>query len=201
MWITWKHQDSDFNGPLTLEQKVDLFYEQALGWQLHIADLVANGGVAFGENGDRQGKAVAAIRHSGFAVLQICLSYFETVGYYMGEASSSRAAFMKGAREVFPDLSAADRAVVDLFLDDLYSHVRCGLYHNVRTVRLGLGVLPEPLAVAYDSANRRVIVCPERFPKALIDHLDRWRNALLDPRNADLRHTFEAKFNQDSGAG
>jgi hypothetical protein len=156
---------------------------------------------ADGENGDRQGKPVAAIRHSGFAVLQICLSYFETVGHYMGEASSSRAAFMKGACEVFPDLSAADRAVVDLFLDDLYSHVRCGLYHNVRTVKLGLGVLPEPLAVAYDSPNRRVIVCPERFPQALIEHLDRWRNALLDPRNVDLRHTFEVKFNQDSGAG
>jgi hypothetical protein len=45
MWITWKHEETDFEAPLTFEQKVDVFYEQTLGWQLHIADLVANGGL------------------------------------------------------------------------------------------------------------------------------------------------------------
>jgi hypothetical protein len=89
MWITWKHEDSALSTVLTLEQKVDLFCEQSLGWQLHIADLVANGGTAFGENGDRNGNAVSAIRHSGFAVLQICFSYFETIGYYTGKSGSA----------------------------------------------------------------------------------------------------------------
>ena len=67
MWITWKHQDSQLSWPLTFEQKVDLFYEQTLGWQLHIADLVANGGTAFGEDGRREGNAACAIRYSGLA--------------------------------------------------------------------------------------------------------------------------------------
>ncbi|MGH9380206.1 MAG: hypothetical protein ACRD2Z_06295 [Thermoanaerobaculia bacterium] len=74
---------------MNFDQKVDLFYEQALGWQLHLAELVANGGTAFGEEGNREGKVVSSIRHSGFAVLQICLSYFETIGYYTGEQSGT----------------------------------------------------------------------------------------------------------------
>jgi len=53
LWITWKHEHTDF-GDLTFEQKVEIFYEQTLGWQLHIADLVANGGKTFGEF--KQGK-------------------------------------------------------------------------------------------------------------------------------------------------
>ncbi|HEV8406992.1 MAG TPA: hypothetical protein VGQ34_03575 [Sphingomicrobium sp.] len=88
MMISWKHEDSTLPKSLTFPLKVDLFYEQAFGWQLHIADLVANGGTAFGENGDRKGTTVSAIRHSGFAVLQICFSYFETIGYYTGKSGS-----------------------------------------------------------------------------------------------------------------
>src|SRR5437773_7887168 len=81
MWITWKHEDTDFVAPLTFEQKVDVFYEQTLGWQLHIADLVANGGTTFDEfKLGKSGYAVSCIRHSGFAVLHICFSYIELVG-------------------------------------------------------------------------------------------------------------------------
>lgn len=39
MWITWKDQAQALSWPLTFDQKVELFYEQSLGWQLHIADL------------------------------------------------------------------------------------------------------------------------------------------------------------------
>ena len=65
MWITWKHEDSDFGAPLTFEQKVEVFYEQTLGWQLHIADLVASGGTTFGEfKAGQPGYDVQQIRHS-----------------------------------------------------------------------------------------------------------------------------------------
>ena len=177
MRITWKHDDTSLTWPLTFEQKVDLFYEQALGWQLHIADVVANGGTAFGEDGNREGKVVSSIRHSGFAVLQICLSYFETIGYYTGEQSGSKAAFRKGVREVFPDLKRLDPKVAVAFADSLYKDARCGLYHNVRGARVGLGWPPEPAVVAYDQQSRRVIVNPERLPKVLIAHLERFRCA------------------------
>jgi hypothetical protein len=75
MWITWKHETTDFPAQLTFEQKVEVFYEQTLGWHLHIADLVANGGTTFGEfKSGQPGYDVKPIRHSGFAVVQLCLS-------------------------------------------------------------------------------------------------------------------------------
>ena len=61
MWITWNHQDSDFPQPLTITDKVEIFYQQALGWQLHIADILANGGKVFGD-----GANIGPVRHSVF---------------------------------------------------------------------------------------------------------------------------------------
>lgn len=197
MWITWKHRDTDFTWPLPFELKVELFYEQALGWQLHIADLVASGGTAFGEEGNCDGSAVSSIRHSGFAVLQICLSYFETIGYYTGEVAGSKVAFRKGVMEVFPDLAGIDPQLAAAFANALYRDARCGLYHNVRTARVGLGWPPRSGAVAY--VDDRVIVDPERLPKVLKAHLERFRNALLDDKNQQLREAFEARFDRDVG--
>jgi hypothetical protein len=188
MWITWKHQDTDLTWPLSYAQKVDLFYEQALGWQLHIADLVANGGKAFGEEGDCDGINVNPIRHSGFAVLQICLSYFETIGYYTTNASSGKKAFTSGVIQVFPDLAKLDPVVVTK---------RCGLYHNTRTARAILGQPTGKDAIAL--AEERIVISPERLPTYLKAHLSSLRNHLLREENVDLRATFERRFDKDSG--
>ena len=67
MWMTWKHEDADFGASFTFEQKVEVFYEQTLGWQLHIADLVANGGTTFGELKDGKGGERRS-EHSSFRV-------------------------------------------------------------------------------------------------------------------------------------
>lgn len=199
MWITWNYEDTQLSWPLTFEQKVDLFYEQALGWQLHIADLVANGGTAFGEDGNRQGKIVPSIRHSGFAVLQICLSYFETIGYYTGEQAGSKAAFRKGVKEVFPALATGDPERAKIFVDLLYRDARCGLYHNIRTARVVLGAPRGSDAVEFDDRNSRVVVSPERLPTVLKAHLEKSRYDLLDEQNRKLRATFERRFDRDSG--
>lgn len=199
MWISWKHQDTDLSWPLAFEQKVDLFYEQTLGWQLHIADLVANGGVAFGEEGKREGKTVSSIRHSGFAVLQICLSYFETIGDYTGKRSGSKDAFRAGVLEVFPEVAGLDPAIANDAIDALYEGVRCGLYHNIRTTRVRLGQPPDKEAIAYDLTSRYIIISPERFPSELKAHLERFRSKLLNPSNKELRARFEERFDQDSG--
>lgn len=85
MRITWKDEDDNLAWPIRIEKKIDIFYQQALGWQLHIADLVVNGGLPLDG-----GTTVQAIKHSGFAVLQICLSYFETIGKYQAPKGSTR---------------------------------------------------------------------------------------------------------------
>ena len=134
MWISWKHEDTDFTRPLSFDEKVEVFYQQTLGWQLYIADLVANGGRTFGKD-----KSVQAIRHSGFAVLHICLSYFERIGSLVSSRGrSSTETFKSGVQRVLPDLidGSADSAAI---LGCLHEGARCGLYHEGR-VRPGVGL-------------------------------------------------------------
>ncbi len=105
MWISWRQQRSDFQGQLTYDEKVDIFYEQTLGWQLHIADLIANGGATFSQiNTSQPGYEVPSIRHSGFAVLHICFSYFELVGSVVSSETSSAGRFNAGVKEVLPEI-------------------------------------------------------------------------------------------------
>jgi len=195
MWITWRHQDTDFNWPLTFAEKVELFYEQTLGWQLHIADVVANGGNIFPEVRDgvpvqETTVSVLPIRHSGFSVLQICLSHFETLGRYTGVTSDSKAAFVAGVNRVFPQFAALNFAKV------LYRDTRCGLYHNVRSARVVVALLDK--AVQYDPTTGRILICPELFPGVLKSHLDQFRDELLREERGALGKAFERQFDVDS---
>src|SRR5208282_16201 len=184
MWITWKDRDADLVWPITVEQKIEIFYQQIWGWQLHVADLIANGGSPLGG-----GSEVQPIRHSGFAVLQICLSYFETIGQYRALASGgSKKYFKAGARAVLPWPQNIPDEMREQLLDLLYRGARCGLYHNSRTCRgVGLGQPPNGEAMAYDPDAQVLVISPERLPDALKCHLKRYRTELLDPINADAR--------------
>jgi hypothetical protein len=198
MWVTWKHEDSDFNSPLTYEEKVDVFYEQTLGWQLHIADLVANGGVTFGEF--KLGKAgydVKAIRHSGFAVLHVCLSYIELVGSLQSPAAKSSTRTFRDGVRVIPgliDAAAATNAVVSR----LYVGARCGLYHEGRTrPGVGLGHPPDGNAIAVHPTTGAIAISPELLPVVLKAHLEKLKLELLKQANVALCERFEQRF--DSG--
>ena len=198
MWISWKHEETDFAGPLTFEQKVDVFYEQTLGWQLHIADLIANGGTTFGEiKLGQAGYGVRSIRHSGFAVLHICLSYVELIGSLVqATLQSPGKTFEAGLSEIsgLIDSSYINTPVVAR----LYEAARCGLYHEGRTrPGVGLGQPPDGNAIAWDPLSGTIAISPERLPQVLKAHLEELRRALLDARNTDLRDRFERRF--DSG--
>jgi len=196
MWITWKDQDADLAWPITLERKIDIFCEQVRGWQLHVADMIANGGDPLGG-----GAKVRPIPHSGFAVLQICLSYFETIGKHRDlVAGGSKEYFKAGAQDVFPVLQNVPHDVRNKLLDVLYVDGRCGLYHNSRTGRgVGLGQTPSGEAMAYLPDEQVLVIYPERLPHALKCHLERYRAELLDPTNVDARQRFGRQFDQDFG--
>jgi hypothetical protein len=196
MWITWKDKGEELIWPLTIEKKVDIFYQQILGWQLHIADLIANGGVPLGG-----GAKVEPIQHSGFAVLQICLSYFETVGKYQSPSVvADQENFKLGVQAVFPLLQNIPCEVREKLLSAFWKEARCGLYHNSRTGRgVGVGQPPNGEAMAYTSEVQLLIISPERLPKALKEHLERYRTELLDPSETERRRCFERRFDQDFG--
>jgi len=195
MWITWKHETADFPARLNFEQKVEIFYEQTLGWHLHIADLVANGGTTFGEfKTGKPGYPLPPIRHSGFAVVHLCLSYLELVGSLESpKPLRPTKAFVRGVRSMpeLIDLSTVSNAA----LSKLYDRARCGLYHEGRTrAGVGLGFPPDGRPMAYHSSNDLFNVNPERLPPVLKAHLSRLRDRLLDRRNGALRKRFEQRF-------
>jgi len=199
MWISWNQRQSDMPWPPCLEEKVEIFYQRTLGWQLHIADLLANGGQPLGEND----APVQPLRHSGFAVLQICLSYFETIGQYEQKKPTTKTStdyFKEGVRSVFPQLLARDSEHVEGLLTKLYKGARCGLYHNSMTMPgIGLGPPSGDLPMGYDENTKELAINPEGLPRALKEHLERFRARLLDSGNADLRHNFERRFNEHNG--
>jgi hypothetical protein len=197
MWLSWKHLDSDFQNPLTYEQKVDLFYEQTLGWQLHIADLITNGGATFPQiNTGERSYEVPAIRHSGFAVLHICLSYFELVGSLVSSETLSNKRFKFGVRDVLPGLFTGT-SDDDALLDRLYKGARCGLYHTGQTRgHVGLGQPANGSPIAYYPQNDTLSVSPQRLPVQLKSHLEKLKSRLLDPANVKLSKQFRKRFDE-----
>jgi len=199
MWISWKHQDSDFAKPLTFDQKVDVFYEQTLGWQLHIADLMTNTGIMFGASSPPrpEDKVPYPIRHSGFAVLHVCLSYFELIGSLVDPKTKrlrDNEKFKLGVQTVLPSLFKGTSTDIDL-LSLLYEGARCGLYHVGRTgARVGLGQPADGSPIAYDPTGKVVQISPERLPVMLKKHLETFKAELLNPANTTLRREFEKQF-------
>jgi hypothetical protein len=143
-WLSWKHRRSEWDRPASFAQKVDLFYEKLFGWQLHIADICANGA-----------EDAPAIQHSGFAAPQIALSYFETIGKYQAGYyghGESRRHFKLGLKSVFPSLRRVPVPQFEARSNLLYEAARCGLYHTSYT---GAGVL---LRRQFSRATNRALV-------------------------------------------
>jgi hypothetical protein len=199
--ITSEDRLEDLTWPLPIEKKIDIFYKQLFGWQLHIADQIANGSPPLEE-----GARVNPIEHSGFAVLQICLSYFETIGKHRPTGSSvpagkkSGSKFKAGVEAVFPTLSSIARKERGELLDAFYERARCALYHNSRTGRrVGLAQPSNGDAVYYDPKSRTLQISPERLPRVLKAHLEQYRGELLNPANGKLRASFQRRFDADFG--
>lgn len=199
--ISWTHDSRQLAWPPVFDMKVEIFYHRALGWQLHVADLISNGGKTLSH--DDSGQELPAVPHSGFAVLQICLSYFETIGQYQrinSATTKSNAFFKEGVHAVFPQLGHGNQADVDAFLATLYKKARCGLYHSSITgAGIGLGQPGPSIAMAFIPGSKQLIIDPHILPKALKMHLNSYRNQLLIPSNTNLRQNFEIQFNQDNG--
>jgi hypothetical protein len=200
MMITWKHDNRKIAWPPSFEEKVDIFYHRILGWQLHIADILSNGGKPMSH--DQNVAELSSIAHSGFAVLQICLSYFETIAQYqrLKPKTTDSEDFKAGVHAVFPELSTGNQANIDAFLGTLYKNARCGLYHSSMTrAGVGLGQPGNGIAMAFIPLHKQLVIDPHVLPKALKKHLGRYCDQLLDPNNKELRQNFETMFNKDNG--
>ena len=129
-WITPDFEHSDFSYPLSLDDKIEIFVGSLRGWQLDIADQCINGREYGSEN-----QISAPIKHSGFAVLHIVMSYFETIARHeAGSTGTSKSPkyFKKGLVSVFPEMQYWSDGQIEAAVQLLYDKVRNGLYHSSR---------------------------------------------------------------------
>lgn len=190
---TWRHLASEFDENSPIEKKIELFHDFVWGSQLHVADLLVNGGRDHDDARD-----VKAIPHSGYAALFILLSYFEMIARYeSGERQKgSRDAFIDGVQSVFPEVAQWPYAKANMFLNKMYAGVRCGLYHMART-RTGIAIWGNGDALTCYEANELIVINPHKLVVAIKSHFAGYIERLKDPNQTDLRKAFETRFDRE----
>lgn len=195
MWIAPNYQDTDFRWPLTIEDKISIFEDRTIGWQLGLANRVING------SQESRGQVDAsAIPHSGYAFLHIVLSYFEMIAKFRdGYARQGRSDhyFKQGAYAVFSELQNHPQHAVEELLSALYGGGRCSLYHG--GIADSTIVLTGELnaAMAFDAQNGKLIINPHRLAPALIAHFRSYIRKLREPGSTELRAKFEKRFDYE----
>lgn len=194
-WVTWRRTSTDLPKPLTFTDKVELFRERIWGWQLYPAHLIAQGGTA------HDGRTrVQPIPHAGFSVLQICSSYFETIGKYASgyaKTGESRKHFTTGLERVFPLLREMPPAVRDAVAKLFYEDVRCGLYHVAFGCRHVILSAQYRRSVALHEGNGVLLLNPHVLPVDLMSHLDGFCAEVLQHEHEQLGRNFERRFDFD----
>ena len=142
---------------------------------------------------DKKGNAIGGIEGSGFAVLNILLSYFEMVAKYKngfcGKGESSKY-FEKGFKMVFPDFEK-----FTWLPDKIYYNARCGLYHHGLTEK-GIILKGEGLPPITPLEGENVIINPHELVKKLKAHFEEYIKELRNDNN--LKSNFEKRFNKDN---
>jgi hypothetical protein len=193
-WVTPKRRLKDLPKDITIESKIDIFYERINGWKLDIADELING-----RRTKQEGTTVASGNlHAGYAVLDITLSYFEMIAkYYYGYVDkSSERYFKKGVRMVFPESKNDKPELVEQLLDTLYSGARCGMYH-VGLTDTQIFLTGEGNAALVFRSDGKIVINPHILVRVLKSHFNDYIKQLRDPKNSRLRRNFEKRFDQD----
>jgi len=202
LWISPSYQDTDFPHPHSLDTRITLFEDRVLGWKLDIADQLINGS-----------QEKSPIRYSGYATLDIVISYFEMIAKYEAgfNGRESEKYFKQGVYSVFPEfknisppaqtpLSPVGNVVslIDVVLDLMYEGIRCGLYHSgITNGKIFLtGEIKTPMA--FDLQLQMLIVNPHLLVPKLKIHLQDYVGRLRDANNADLRTKFKARYDFDT---
>jgi len=196
--ISSKYTETKLAAGCAVDDKIDVFEDWMDGWLLRHAHALTDEVYVFRKD-------------AGFAVLMLTTAYFEPIeSYHTGRSSErhSKEFFRKGFLRVFSDLPetlrqhgypAADGLAADI-ADEMYSHLRCGLFHEggtkhkllIREDNATLGFMLEKTTGDVGS----IVVDPRRFLTDVQSHLRAYVAQLRDPSQVDPRQRFEAFFDQ-----
>ncbi len=173
----------DFPAGLSLDQKIEVFADRVIGWQLDPGQEMAD-----------------KIPGSGFAVLHIVMSYFESIAKFeagYSKLGKSRKYFKLGFNSVFHLPQKIDKLEANSLIDLIYEQLRCGLYHSGMTGR-GIVITGEISSVIQvgQSANGEhyIVVNPHKIAGYLKQHFLDYLRKLRNPEEDKLRLYFEKRF-------
>ena len=166
--------------PLNEDDKILIYERQVKEWFLNRASRLLRG------------------KRNNFIVFMIAISYIEGVEQYKrGESSEpdrgnriqgrSKEFFRDSIKKIF-NLSEDDNT-----LDDFYSQVRCGLFHNGMTkdkVIINNG-FQNPIDF---SEQDKIKINPKLFLSKVKDDFKSYIRQLKDPRNIDERDKFDRMY-------
>ena len=181
------HRVGEFGANPTLDQKIEIFSERVLGWQIDVAEEMSRQffeALAMSDEGK-------PMRHCGFAVVSVIFSYFETIAQYLQGASSHRQSvdfFECGFRSVYP-ASGFD----EYQIRTIYANIRCGMYHSGLT-RPGVNIYEgHRPTVQYDSEGR-LLLNPFTLIQDVKQHFFDYVARLRNGSEPELRQRFETVF-------
>jgi hypothetical protein len=181
------HRDGQFGSHPTIDQKIEIFNERVLGWQIDVAeDMSRQYFDALFANDIKK-----PMRHSGFAVISVIFSYFETIAQYLQGASShcqSAAFFEYGFRDVYPASCFQGYQI-----RNVYANIRCGMYHSGLT-RPGVNISEGHQPTFRFDMNDRLLVNPFTLVVDVKQHFVAYVTRLRGGLDADLRQRFETVF-------
>lgn len=182
-WISKNYRSIDFPDEMSFDDKVNLFEDRIVGWQLDIGK-----------------KTIDSVPHSAFGALSIVLSYFENIAKFAnGYAGDDMAGhyFKEGVKFVYPDLKSLPKKQLDAILAKFYKAARCGLYHQGKTGKrfsITANISPAIKDIILPSGELYLQVNPHLIVDDLLVHFNSYIQSLRDPQNITLRANFEMRF-------
>lgn len=189
--ISRSHRNGQFGPNPTIDQKIEIFRECVLGWQIEIAEEMSR---QFFETRSTH-QTGNPMRECGFAVVSVIFSYFETIAQYIQGATShcqSAQFFNFGFREVYPETD-----LNDFDITGIYAHVRCGMYHRGLT-RPGVNLYERHKPTFQFDEEGQLLLNPFTLVTDVKEHFCGYVSRLQDKSNTALRTYFEVIF--DDGA-
>jgi hypothetical protein len=181
-----KYSSIAFGGKPNLDEKILIFEDRVLGWQLDVAEEIRKQI----ENPTNDG---TTIQHAGFSLMAILFTYFEMIAQYMMGMDSngkSEKFFGEGVEAVFPGRFSKRKK------RKIYGRIRCGLYHSGLAKKGALidGNYPDPIAVD----NGLVKVNPHSLSPILKAHFESYIKTLKSPASKKERSDFEKMYDKSN---
>ncbi len=161
--------------PNDVETQIDIYENSTRYWFFNVAERLKQDNEA------------------GFVVLQLAISYIESIEQYKTGKSSnndSKSFFSNSLKKIFPEIKFTKE-----ILDHIYDEVRSGLVHNAITKKDV--VISTKFQDTIKIENKNILINPHKFLDRIIYDFEEYIKKLRNENEVNLRERFKTFFMMD----